>query len=302
MWERCTAEGPGRGRSRIGPRCPPPTCGPGACVQLVHCSHARNPAVVARRAARTTSRKDPPCSALTRPALCVPTTQARPSPSPVGWRGVETTAGSPSSTCATPRGVAQVVARDEVLAQGGAHDVRNEFCVKVTGEVRDAPRGQRQPRPADRRDRGHRQRARGAQPRGAAAVPDRRAGHRRRGGPPQAPLPRPAPPGRAARPAPRSACARKVNAAARAVLGARDFVEIETPDPDPLDAGGRPRLPRARAPRARAPGTPCRRARSCSSSCSWSPAWSATTRSPAATATRTSAPTASRSSPSSTSR
>ncbi len=38
-------------------------------------------------------------------------------------------------------GVAQVVARDEVLAEGGAHDVRNEFCVKVTGEVRERPAG-----------------------------------------------------------------------------------------------------------------------------------------------------------------
>ena len=43
-----------------------------------------------------------------------------------------------------------------------------------------------------------------------------------------------------------------------------------------------------------------RRVRSCSSSSSWWPAWSATTRSPAATAMRTSAPTASPSSPSST--
>ena len=90
-------------------------------------------------------RKDPPCSALTRPAPCAPTTQARPSRSPGGWRGVETTAASPSSTCATARGVAQVVARDEVLARGGAHDVRNEFCVKVTGEVRERPEGNANP-------------------------------------------------------------------------------------------------------------------------------------------------------------
>ena len=32
-------------------------------------------------------------------------------------------------------GVAQVVVRDEVLASSGAHDLRNEFCVKVTGVV-----------------------------------------------------------------------------------------------------------------------------------------------------------------------
>jgi len=38
-------------------------------------------------------------------------------------------------------GVAQVVVRDEVLAQGGAHDLRNEYCVKVTGQVRLRPEG-----------------------------------------------------------------------------------------------------------------------------------------------------------------
>ncbi|HEY9494626.1 MAG TPA: aspartate--tRNA ligase, partial [Intrasporangium sp.] len=42
-------------------------------------------------------------------------------------------------------GVAQVVARDEVLEQGGAHDVRNEYCVKVTGEVRVRPEGNTNP-------------------------------------------------------------------------------------------------------------------------------------------------------------
>ncbi|MEO5746295.1 MAG: aspartate--tRNA ligase [Terracoccus sp.] len=42
-------------------------------------------------------------------------------------------------------GVAQVVARDEVLAEGGAHDVRNEYCVKVTGEVRGRPEGNANP-------------------------------------------------------------------------------------------------------------------------------------------------------------
>ncbi len=42
-------------------------------------------------------------------------------------------------------GVAQVVARDEVLVQGGAHDVRNEYCVKVTGQVRLRPEGNANP-------------------------------------------------------------------------------------------------------------------------------------------------------------
>ena len=40
-------------------------------------------------------------------------------------------------------GVAQVVIRDEAVA----HSLRSEYCLKVTGEVRAAPRGQRQPRP-----------------------------------------------------------------------------------------------------------------------------------------------------------
>jgi aspartyl-tRNA synthetase len=38
-------------------------------------------------------------------------------------------------------GVAQVVVRDEVLAQGGARELRNEYCVKVTGQVRARPEG-----------------------------------------------------------------------------------------------------------------------------------------------------------------
>jgi aspartyl-tRNA synthetase len=42
-------------------------------------------------------------------------------------------------------GVAQVVVRDEILEQGGAHDLRNEYCVKVTGEVRLRPEGNANP-------------------------------------------------------------------------------------------------------------------------------------------------------------
>ena len=42
-------------------------------------------------------------------------------------------------------GVAQVVARDEVLAEGGAHDLRNEYCVRVVGEVRTRPEGNANP-------------------------------------------------------------------------------------------------------------------------------------------------------------
>jgi len=38
-------------------------------------------------------------------------------------------------------GVVQVVVRDEVLEKGEAHDLRNEFCVRITGEVRARPEG-----------------------------------------------------------------------------------------------------------------------------------------------------------------
>jgi aspartyl-tRNA synthetase len=38
-------------------------------------------------------------------------------------------------------GVAQVVVRDEILALSGAHDLRNEYCVKVTGQVHQRPEG-----------------------------------------------------------------------------------------------------------------------------------------------------------------
>ncbi len=122
-------------------------------------------------------------------------------------------------------GVAQVVARDEVLAEGGAHDVRNEYCVQVTGEVRERPAGN----------------ANADLPTGEVEVVATRIDVLN----PSAPLPfqidervtvgeearlkyryldlrRPAP-GAAIR------LRSKVNAAARSVLDAHDFVEIETP-------------------------------------------------------------------------
>ncbi|GAB3675201.1 aspartate--tRNA ligase [Angustibacter aerolatus] len=42
-------------------------------------------------------------------------------------------------------GQAQVVVRDEVLAQSGAHGLRNEFCVRITGEVGRRPEGNENP-------------------------------------------------------------------------------------------------------------------------------------------------------------
>ena len=76
----------------------------------------------------------------------------------------------------------------------------------------------------------------------------------------------------------------QMSKAARHALEEMGFEEIETPT----------------MIWCRVPGTLCRSPRSCSSSCSWSPASSVTTSWPAAIVTRTSAPTASRNSPSST--
>ncbi|GAB7189817.1 aspartate--tRNA ligase [Kineococcus sp. NUM-3379] len=42
-------------------------------------------------------------------------------------------------------GVVQVVVRDEVLERGGAHDLRNEYCVRVTGTVGARPAGNENP-------------------------------------------------------------------------------------------------------------------------------------------------------------
>ncbi|MFT8394891.1 aspartate--tRNA ligase [Propionibacterium sp.] len=42
-------------------------------------------------------------------------------------------------------GIAQVVIRDEVLASSGAHDLRNEFCIAVTGVVEPRPEGNANP-------------------------------------------------------------------------------------------------------------------------------------------------------------
>ena len=122
-------------------------------------------------------------------------------------------------------GVVQVVVRDEVLDEGGAHDIRNEFCVQVTGEVRRRPEGNENP----------------DLPTGQVEVLASAIDVLN----PSAPLPfqidervnvgeesrlkyryldlrRPAP-GAAIR------LRSKVNAAARSVLDAHDFVEIETP-------------------------------------------------------------------------
>ena len=233
------------------------------------------------------------------PAPCAPSTSARPSRSPGGWRVGAITAGSRSSTSARRSGVVQVVVRDEAVA----HSLRSEFCLKVVGEVVARKEGNENPNLATGEIEVVATEVEVLSASDPLPFPDRRRvrpqGRRgRRGGPPQAPLPRPAPlrPQRRPPPAQQDQQGRPRRARRPRLRRGRDT------HADPLDARGRPRLPGARPAGARAAGTPCRRARSCSSSCSWSAAWSATTRSRAATATRTSAPTGSRSSPSSTSR
>ena len=141
-------------------------------------------------------------------------------------------------------GVVQVVVRDEAVA----HGLRSEYCLQVTGEVGRRPEGNENPNLPTGEIEVIADRGRGAQRRRAAAVPDRRARRGRRGGAPQAPLPRPAP----LRPrAATCGCAAKVNQAARDVLDAPRLRRDRDADADPLDARGRPRLPGARAAAAR---------------------------------------------------
>ena len=83
-------------------------------------------------------------------------------------------------------GTVQVVWRSEDEA---AHDLRAEYCVKVTGAGPVAPGRQREPGAADRRDRGRRRGARRAQRGRPAAVPGRGDGRDQRGRPDQVPVP-----------------------------------------------------------------------------------------------------------------
>src|SRR5215218_9160224 len=42
-------------------------------------------------------------------------------------------------------GLVQVVVRDEMLAASGAHDLRNEYCIRVRGQVALRPEGNANP-------------------------------------------------------------------------------------------------------------------------------------------------------------
>jgi len=125
-------------------------------------------------------------------------------------------------------GVAQVVVRDEVLQRGNAHELRSEYVVQVTGEVRSRPEGNVNPDLAT-----------GEIEvvatdlvvlSGSAPLPfqiDERVsvGEETRLRYRYLDLRRPGPRSVGAALRLRS----KVNAAARSVLAARDFVEVETP-------------------------------------------------------------------------
>ncbi len=122
-------------------------------------------------------------------------------------------------------GIVQVVARDAVLDEGGAHDLRSEYCVQVEGQVRIRPEGN----------------ANADLPTGAVEVDAARVTVLG----PSAPLPfqidERVTVGEEARlryryldlrrPGPAAALRlrSRVNAAARAVLADHDFVEVETP-------------------------------------------------------------------------
>ena len=122
--------------------------------------------------------------------------------------------------------------------------LRSEDVISARGTVVAARRGERQPEPADRRDRAGRSPSSSSSP-----TPRRRRSRSTRTAPVDETLrlryrsldlrrarmqrrDRAAPPGRSRR------CATSSNE--------RDFLEIETPYPHALDAGGRARLPRAR--------------------------------------------------------
>ena len=184
-----------------------------------------------------------------------------PSRWPGGSPGGAITGASPSWTCATPR----ASCRSWSATSESVHDLRNEYCVVATGEVRVRPEGNENPDlptgeievvvdtvevlspaaplpfPIDEHKSSNINEEmrlkyryldirREPMARGAAPALQGHQGHPRRHG------------------------------------GAR-LPRRRDPDPDPLHPRGRARLPGAGAPAARPPGTRCRSPRSCSSSC-----------------------------------
>ena len=132
-------------------------------------------------------------------------------------------------------GIVQVV-----LRAGGRRARPARRVLRAGHRHRAGPaRREREPRAADRRDRGRRERRRGAGRVGPAAVPDRERRRAQRGGPAQVPVPR-HPAGRhgrrAARPVDGGLPGRRRHARAR-------LRQRGDPVPDPVHARGGARLP-----------------------------------------------------------
>ena len=81
-----------------------------------------------------------PCSAPTTPARSAPSTLA--TVILAGWVAKRRDHGGVAFIdLRDASGIVQVVVRDEFLEASGAHDLRNEFCIKVTGVVEARPEG-----------------------------------------------------------------------------------------------------------------------------------------------------------------
>ena len=197
-------------------------------------------------------------------------------------------------------GLTQVVFEPSVNADAHAlaGELRCEFCIGVAGDGRRSRRRTSNPKLATGEIEVKADALDDLLALRDAAVRDRGRHRHQRDAAPQAPLPRSAP-ARAAEELP--ACARRSTRPRAACLAEHGFLEIETPFMVKYTPGGaRNFLVPSRLNPGSSTRSPSRRRSS--SSCSWSRASTATSRSCAASATRTCASTASPSSPRSTSR
>ena len=166
-----------------------------------------------------------------------------------------------SSTCATARGICQVVARPEVSrdAHDAADQVRAEYVVAVMGEVVRALGRHREPRASTRaRSRCWPGRSASSPRRRRRRLPDRGRGRDPRGDPPEVPLPRPAPPPDAAEPA----AAPPGDDGDPPLPRRAGLPRDRDADAHQVHAGGRARLPGALAASTTGSSTRCRSRRS----------------------------------------
>ena len=144
-----------------------------------------------------------------------------------------------------------------------AHPLRDEYCLRVVGEVSPGRRATRTRTCPPARSRSSRRRSTcSASPRRCRSRSTSTSRSARRRGCATATWTCAGPgPARAIR------LRSEVNRVARERAARAGVRRDRDPDADPVDARGRPRLPGAGPAAARAAGTRCRRARSCSSSC-----------------------------------